>query len=208
MSIPSSFWIDRGCSGLHHAAHLRRTTQCPTTSSSAIPGATSPTGRVSELVEDRGRLPRVQRRGAERLLDKQAIEGMDDWRHKILEGLRESRLFLLVLSPEYLKSEYCEWEIVEYLKYEAAARDGRGSGADLFRRGPGPGRTGFEERAASWVAGAAGASILTSAPGSMRDEGSRTRRRPRSAGRPQSVAARAAVAAAADGRGPGKFAGA
>ena len=43
MSIPSSFWIDRGCSGLHHASHLRRTTQCPTTSSSATPGATIPT---------------------------------------------------------------------------------------------------------------------------------------------------------------------
>src|SRR5271157_5387264 len=42
MSIPSSFWIDRGCSGLHHASHLRRTTQCPTMSSSATPGATIP----------------------------------------------------------------------------------------------------------------------------------------------------------------------
>jgi hypothetical protein len=34
--------------------------------------------------------------------------------------LRGSQLFLLVLSPEYLKSPYCEWEVVEYLKYESA----------------------------------------------------------------------------------------
>ena len=31
------------------------------------------------------------------------IHGMDDWRHRILEGLRESSLLLLVLSPGYLR---------------------------------------------------------------------------------------------------------
>ena len=48
------------------------------------------------------------------------IRGMEDWRHTILDGLKQSHLFLLVLSPAYLASEYCEWDIVEYLKYESA----------------------------------------------------------------------------------------
>ena len=46
------------------------------------------------------------------------IHGGEDWRHRILEGLRDSSLLLLVLSPAYLASDYCEWEIVEFLKYE------------------------------------------------------------------------------------------
>jgi len=50
--------------------------------------------------------------------DTEDIATMDDWRHRILEGLRESNLLLLALSPAYLDSPYCEWEIVEFLKYE------------------------------------------------------------------------------------------
>jgi len=34
--------------------------------------------------------------------------------------LKDSYLLLLILSPNYLESSYCEWEIVEYLKYEYA----------------------------------------------------------------------------------------
>jgi TIR domain len=36
--------------------------------------------------------------------DKHDIHGMEDWRHTILDGLKQSHLFLLVLSPEYLTS--------------------------------------------------------------------------------------------------------
>ena len=41
---------------------------------------------------------------------------MQDWRQRILQGLRESRLLLACLSPAYLQSEYYEWEVVEFLK--------------------------------------------------------------------------------------------
>lgn len=40
------------------------------------------------------------------------MEAPDSW------GLRESNILLLILSPGYLASDYCKWEIVEYLKYE------------------------------------------------------------------------------------------
>ncbi len=47
------------------------------------------------------------------------IHGMDDWRHKIQGSLRASRLFLAVLSPNYLTSPYCRWEWEDYVRYEA-----------------------------------------------------------------------------------------
>ena len=38
--------------------------------------------------------------------DIEEIASMDDWRHRILAGLRDSNLLLLVLSPAYLDSPY------------------------------------------------------------------------------------------------------
>lgn len=51
--------------------------------------------------------------------DTQQIVGMDDWRQKIQRSLRESHLFLAVLSPAYLASPYCRWEWEDYVRYEA-----------------------------------------------------------------------------------------
>jgi len=44
---------------------------------------------------------------------------MDDWRQKIQRSLRDSHLFLAVLSPSYLASPYCRWEWEDYVRYEA-----------------------------------------------------------------------------------------
>ncbi len=51
--------------------------------------------------------------------DTQEIQGMDDWRQKIQRSLRESHLFLAVLSPNYIDSPYCRWEWEDYVRYEA-----------------------------------------------------------------------------------------
>ena len=51
--------------------------------------------------------------------DTHAIHGMDDWRQKIQRSLRESQLFLAVLSPDSLASPYCRWEWEDYVRYEA-----------------------------------------------------------------------------------------
>ena len=51
--------------------------------------------------------------------DTQEIQGMDDWRQKIQHSLRESHLFLAVLSPNYIASPYCRWEWEDYVRYEA-----------------------------------------------------------------------------------------
>jgi tetratricopeptide (TPR) repeat protein len=85
--------------------------------------------------------------------DLKDIASMDDWRHRILEGLRDSNLLLLVLSPAYLDSPYCEWEIVEFLKYEhSRSVGGQGVTPVYFVEIPGLDEPGFEERAATWLA--------------------------------------------------------
>jgi len=81
------------------------------------------------------------------------IKTMDDWRDRILGGLRESHLLLLVLSPAYLASPYCEWEIVEFLKYEhSRAVQGQGVAQIYFVEIPGLDTPGFEQQAAAWLA--------------------------------------------------------
>ena len=47
--------------------------------------------------------------------DHHEINGMEDWRQRLLQGLRESRLLLVCLSSGYLDSGYCEREYIEYL---------------------------------------------------------------------------------------------
>jgi tetratricopeptide (TPR) repeat protein len=45
--------------------------------------------------------------------DREEIRTMHDWEHRILSGLRHSKVMLAVLSPKYFGSVYCrkEWEI-------------------------------------------------------------------------------------------------
>ena len=51
--------------------------------------------------------------------DTHEIAGMDDWRQKIQRSLRDSQVFLAVLSPNYLASPYCRWEWEDYVRCEA-----------------------------------------------------------------------------------------
>lgn len=84
--------------------------------------------------------------------DLSEIKGMDDWQHRILGALQGSHLLLLVLSPNYLNSKYCRWEVVEYLKYvHARAVGGEGVAPVYFVTIPGLGSKKFEARAAQWV---------------------------------------------------------
>jgi len=84
--------------------------------------------------------------------DEQEILGMDDWRHRILGGLRESRLLLVCLSLAYLESEYCAWEFNEYLNHEIArSLLGEGVAPVYFVDVPGWEDRDFETRCAEWV---------------------------------------------------------
>jgi len=84
--------------------------------------------------------------------DKEEIKGMDDWKQRLLQGLKDSHLLLLILSPNYLESSYCEWEIVEYLKYEyARATQGDGVAQIYFMEIPGLDGPGFAEKTKVWI---------------------------------------------------------
>ncbi|MCB2231722.1 tetratricopeptide repeat protein [bacterium] len=86
--------------------------------------------------------------------DLEEIRSMDDWRHRILGGLRESKIFLLILSPAYLASDYCQWEIVEFLKYEhSRAVQGQGVAQIYFVEIPDLDSPDSQQEATEWLAG-------------------------------------------------------
>jgi tetratricopeptide (TPR) repeat protein len=85
--------------------------------------------------------------------DQQEIQGMQDWRQRVLQGLRESHLLLACLSPAYLQSEYCEWEFVEYLKFEIGHLHGfNGVSPIYFVEVTGWDSKDFDQQCAAWVA--------------------------------------------------------
>ena len=52
--------------------------------------------------------------------DLDGIKSMDDWEHRILKGLRQSKVMLAILSPCYFQSEYCQREWSQYRDHEHA----------------------------------------------------------------------------------------
>jgi tetratricopeptide (TPR) repeat protein len=77
-------------------------------------------GRVTQLIDlIRDDFLLFAGRPLDVFFDLNEIQGMDDWRQKIQQSLRESQLFLAVLSPNYLTSPYCRWEWEDYVRYEA-----------------------------------------------------------------------------------------
>lgn len=112
------------------------------------------TGRVTELKDKiEAEYLEFAKEELKCFFDKDEITGMEDWKHRLLQGLKDSHLFLLILTPNYLASPHCDWEIVEYLKYEfARATQGEGVAQIYFLEIPGIDEPGFEEKAKAWVA--------------------------------------------------------
>jgi len=64
--------------------------------------------------------------------DTDEIKDMDDWRHRILGGLRSSRVLLVCLSPSYLRSQPCRWEWDEYRARQTHRQLGSESVANVY----------------------------------------------------------------------------
>jgi len=111
-------------------------------------------GRVTELVERiKQDFASFAGRPLAPFFDVTEIQGMEDWRQRILQGLRESRLLLACLSPTYLESDYCQWEFVEYLKHEIGhLHCFTGVAPIYFIHVPGWEDKDFDQRCAAWVA--------------------------------------------------------
>lgn len=82
-----------------------------------------------EIVEDQQRFSTEPLRV---FFDTSDIADMDDWRHRIVQGLRSSQILLVCLSPNYFRSEYCRWEFEEYQKHQVHARMGHDSIAPVY----------------------------------------------------------------------------
>ena len=64
--------------------------------------------------------------------DTEEIKDMDDWRHRILGGLRHAKILLVCLSPNYFASEPCRWEWEEYIKRQVHKLMGSDSIASVY----------------------------------------------------------------------------
>ncbi len=84
--------------------------------------------------------------------DAQEIGGMDDWRQKIQRSLRDSLVFVALLSPAYLASRYCRWEWEDYVRYEANRQClGDGVAPVFFVTLPDTADPKSDEAIASWI---------------------------------------------------------
>ena len=84
-------------------------------------------GWVTTLADELQKVLRRKRggRGARVFMDHQlcANEGLTA---SLRAGLRESRTLLLVMSPGYQRSPWCQWELARFLEEEAARKSGDG----------------------------------------------------------------------------------
>ena len=75
-----------------------------------------------------------------------------DQRQTLSDSIRGSRLLLVCVSPNYLHSEYCSWELNQYLRHRAAGLAAPGKiGCIYFVEVPTNNDSGFEQRVARWV---------------------------------------------------------
>jgi hypothetical protein len=84
--------------------------------------------------------------------DNSEAPSASDQRQTVVEAIRGSRLLLVCLSPSYLQSENCSWELNQYLRHRAASLSApENIGCIYFAEVPTNNDSGFEQRAARWV---------------------------------------------------------
>lgn len=87
-------------------------------------------GRVDLLLEAISAHQAGTARPLRLFFDRADIRDYDDWRHRILESLRQSSVLLVVLSPNYLASAACRWEWEHFLQRQGP-RDLGGDGVRI-----------------------------------------------------------------------------
>ena len=83
--------------------------------------------------------------------DTEAIGAGVDWKERLGQGLRQSRLLLAFLSPNYITSKNCLWEWEEYLLREHGAALGNDGVTPVFFVEPRVLRTEDREDIAAWL---------------------------------------------------------
>ncbi|HET7542810.1 MAG TPA: toll/interleukin-1 receptor domain-containing protein, partial [Polyangiaceae bacterium] len=96
-------------------------------------GATAELGWLEKLVDDLKAKHRAFTTDELRIfVDRGEIHCMDDWRHRILDALRNSVVLIACVSPNYFASPYCRWEWEEYVRTESARALGQEGIAPLY----------------------------------------------------------------------------
>ncbi len=90
-------------------------------------------------------------RELEVFLDTESIEEGVDWRRRLGAGLRESRLFLAFLSPNYITSKNCLWEWEEYLRREHSSARGDDGLLPIYFVTPGDLSLREDQQLADWL---------------------------------------------------------
>ena len=83
--------------------------------------------------------------------DQKAIDDGEDWRRRLGEGIRTSRLFLAFLSPNYITSVNCLWEWDEYVRREHSAAHGDDGVTPIFFVAPNDLHALHDQRIAAWL---------------------------------------------------------
>lgn len=91
-------------------------------------------------------------RELEVFLDNRAIVEGEDWRRRLGDAIRTSRLFLAFLSPNYIKSKNCLWEWEEYLRREHSSARGDDGVMPIFFVTPRDLSAGDDQKLAVWLA--------------------------------------------------------
>jgi tetratricopeptide (TPR) repeat protein len=81
--------------------------------------------------------------------DTEEIRSRQDWESRLREGLRSSRVLLMCLSPNYLKSIYCRWEWEEFARRQARRIGGGDSVTGVYFVGLG-GDEQYDKDIAAW----------------------------------------------------------
>jgi tetratricopeptide (TPR) repeat protein len=80
--------------------------------------------------------------------DKSEIKDRHDWELRLRQGLRTSRVLLVCLSPNYLRSPCCKWEWDEFTRYQARRAGGGDAVAGVFFVGLGGDE--HDDKIAAW----------------------------------------------------------
>lgn len=77
------------------------------------------------------------------------IRAWEDWRHRILAALRQSKVLVVCLSPAYFESEYCRWEWEHFVRRRGQKHaQGDGESIQAIRLAAFPGTS----MSAEWLA--------------------------------------------------------
>ena len=83
--------------------------------------------------------------------DQKEIDPGTDWRTRLAQGLRTSRLFLAFLTPHYIQRENCLWEWEEYLRREHSQARGDDGITPIFFVTPSDLSPADDQTLAAWL---------------------------------------------------------